>query len=70
MQGNHFDDYMENRYKEEVKWYERAAGRNKRGYWVLRISSIVASVTIPVIIAVGGISATYAAVLGAYVAAA
>ncbi len=56
------------RLDEQIKWYSRASRRNRRAFYLLKIITIVAAATIPVLAVLEG-SSLVMAVLGAIIVA-
>lgn len=50
MEKECFDSYLENRYKEQVRWYSSKSAQNKRYYHWFQWSVIVISAAVPVMI--------------------
>ncbi|MCG8405693.1 MAG: DUF4231 domain-containing protein [Phycisphaerales bacterium] len=46
-----FGDYLENRYLDQVKWYDQRSGQNKKYYLFFQWGVILLSASLPVLIA-------------------
>jgi Protein of unknown function (DUF4231) len=47
MDDAEFETYYKNRYESELHWYERRSAQHKRGYVILRMTTLVLSASIP-----------------------
>jgi len=51
MKNADFQNYLKDRYEDQISWYSNSASRNKRYYTLFQWSVIVLSATLPVLIA-------------------
>ena len=50
MNEEEFKEYLEDRYKEQIRWYARSSRKNKRYYNWFQWGAIVLSASIPVLV--------------------
>lgn len=50
MSGTDFEEYLENRYNDQISWYSKKSSTYKRYYQYLQWIAIITSVSIPVLV--------------------
>lgn len=63
MDKKEFEEYLKNRYNQQIDYYNKAAIRNHRAYTILQFTLIILSAITPVLIVIGGESGRWLAVL-------
>lgn len=51
MEEKKFEEYLKDRYKDQINWYDNKASKNKKCYTIFQWGVIVLSVSLPVLIA-------------------
>lgn len=51
MQSGKFEDYLKERYRDQVNWYDRKSVWNQRMYKALKCTVIVLSFSVPIVVA-------------------
>jgi hypothetical protein len=51
MQSNEFGEYLKDRYQHQVNWYDKRSELNQIIYGVLKCTTIVLSLSVPIVIA-------------------
>lgn len=54
MDEKEFNQYVKERYEDQVKWYDRKSNRNKRTYEIIQWGVIVFSTITPILVVIGG----------------
>lgn len=63
MEKKKFDEYLKNRYQNQIDWYSSRASKNKRHYNIFQWSAIVLSASLPVLIAAVPLSWKWATII-------
>lgn len=50
MTGEEFNKYLEERYEEQLNWYDKKSNSSKRWYYILKIISVFGAVTVLILI--------------------
>ena len=50
--NNNFDEYLKERYKDQVEWYSNKASQNKLYYQIFQWAAIILSASLPVLVMV------------------
>ncbi len=69
MDENEFNQYVTDRYEDQVKWYDKKATKNKRAYEFIQWGVIVFSTITPVLILIGNTRQRWLAAIVAFLVA-